>query len=359
MLETIREYALEQLAEAGDTDRLRRAHAEAFLALAESADMSAESDYGLRYDVLPPEQENLRAAIDWLRSGRADRARGSARDLTRELLGDRRPVRGGAQVRRAARKEVGSPTSFAPGHFAAMRALRSSRASTSRHSARTRRAWRCSGRPEMRRGLPSFCIRIGINTLTLGDARGRESCWSRAWPCIEGSVRPGARRRRSVLSGMSRTTRGTSSGGSSCSVGASRCARRSGSPGGKRAPWPTRRIASSSSGGSRSRRRTYRRALALSRRDRRPAVGRVHAGVHGAKRGRGWRRRPGGQALGRGRGRGGACSAGPVGDRARGIEKRVLVADGAVFERSRAKGHCSPYEAAVDEAPRAPTARRR
>jgi tetratricopeptide (TPR) repeat protein len=28
--------------------------------------MSAEHDYGRRYDILPPEQENLRAAIDWL-----------------------------------------------------------------------------------------------------------------------------------------------------------------------------------------------------------------------------------------------------------------------------------------------------
>jgi predicted ATPase len=28
--------------------------------------MSAESDYGRRYDILPPEQVNLRAAIDWL-----------------------------------------------------------------------------------------------------------------------------------------------------------------------------------------------------------------------------------------------------------------------------------------------------
>jgi tetratricopeptide (TPR) repeat protein len=66
MLATIREYARERLDESGEADELGRAHAEFFLALAESAAMSAEHDYGRRYDILPPEQENLRAAIDWL-----------------------------------------------------------------------------------------------------------------------------------------------------------------------------------------------------------------------------------------------------------------------------------------------------
>jgi predicted ATPase len=68
MLETIREYATEQLDAAGKTAELRRAHAEFFLALGESTAMSAEHDYGFRYDVFPPERENLRAAIDWLAS---------------------------------------------------------------------------------------------------------------------------------------------------------------------------------------------------------------------------------------------------------------------------------------------------
>jgi tetratricopeptide (TPR) repeat protein len=66
MLATIREYARDRLGEFGEADELGRRHAEFFLALAESAAMSAEHDYGRRYDVLPPEQENLRAAIDWL-----------------------------------------------------------------------------------------------------------------------------------------------------------------------------------------------------------------------------------------------------------------------------------------------------
>jgi len=68
MLETIREFASEQLEAAGKTVELRRAHAEFFVALGESEGMSAEHDYGFRYDVFPPERENLRAAIDWLAS---------------------------------------------------------------------------------------------------------------------------------------------------------------------------------------------------------------------------------------------------------------------------------------------------
>ena len=64
MLETIREYAREQLEKSGEGADVQRRHAAFFLALAESASMSAESDYGRRYDVLPPEQDNLRAAID-------------------------------------------------------------------------------------------------------------------------------------------------------------------------------------------------------------------------------------------------------------------------------------------------------
>ncbi|HLM36227.1 MAG TPA: tetratricopeptide repeat protein [Gaiellaceae bacterium] len=75
MLATILEFAREQLEDSGEAVRLRRAHADFFLALAESAAMSAEHDYGRRYDLLPPEKENLRAAIDWLAAaGEIERA---------------------------------------------------------------------------------------------------------------------------------------------------------------------------------------------------------------------------------------------------------------------------------------------
>jgi predicted ATPase len=66
MLETIREFASERLAESGDEDALRRKHAEFFLALAESANLAADAiDLGQRLELVLPDQENLRAAIDW------------------------------------------------------------------------------------------------------------------------------------------------------------------------------------------------------------------------------------------------------------------------------------------------------
>jgi predicted ATPase/class 3 adenylate cyclase len=68
MLETIREFALERLAEASDADEVGRRHAQFFLALAESAHLSVEA-YGMkgreRFDLVLPEQANLRSALDW------------------------------------------------------------------------------------------------------------------------------------------------------------------------------------------------------------------------------------------------------------------------------------------------------
>jgi predicted ATPase len=66
MLETINEFAAERLRESGEEDELRRKHAEFFLALAESANLSAEAtDLGPRPELVLPEQDNLRAALDW------------------------------------------------------------------------------------------------------------------------------------------------------------------------------------------------------------------------------------------------------------------------------------------------------
>jgi predicted ATPase/class 3 adenylate cyclase len=65
MLETIREYAVERVDVSGDGDVLRRLHAEYFLALAETASLSAESEGPERPEVVRPELDNIRAAIDW------------------------------------------------------------------------------------------------------------------------------------------------------------------------------------------------------------------------------------------------------------------------------------------------------
>jgi DNA-binding CsgD family transcriptional regulator/tetratricopeptide (TPR) repeat protein len=66
MLETIREYALEQLAASGETIDASRAHARYFTALAEQAepDLRGPSQQQLR-DTLEAELDNLRAALTW------------------------------------------------------------------------------------------------------------------------------------------------------------------------------------------------------------------------------------------------------------------------------------------------------
>jgi predicted ATPase len=68
MLETIREFAGEQLERADDVERARRSHADYFLGLAEDAGLCVEGIEagGERgYQTVLPERDNLRAAIDF------------------------------------------------------------------------------------------------------------------------------------------------------------------------------------------------------------------------------------------------------------------------------------------------------
>ena len=65
MLETIRDFAIEQLEAAGEGDVVRRRHAEYFLELGQSANLFAESDGPEHAEVVRAEQDNFRAAIDW------------------------------------------------------------------------------------------------------------------------------------------------------------------------------------------------------------------------------------------------------------------------------------------------------
>jgi non-specific serine/threonine protein kinase len=67
MLETIREYAWEQLVAHGEAEAGGRAHADYYLALAEAADASLSQgiDQKLWMERLEPEHENLRVALHW------------------------------------------------------------------------------------------------------------------------------------------------------------------------------------------------------------------------------------------------------------------------------------------------------
>jgi tetratricopeptide (TPR) repeat protein len=65
MLETIREFAQERLEASGEADALSRRHAEHFLAVGESANLSAESVGRERPELVRQEQDDFRRAIDW------------------------------------------------------------------------------------------------------------------------------------------------------------------------------------------------------------------------------------------------------------------------------------------------------
>jgi predicted ATPase/class 3 adenylate cyclase len=168
MLETIREFAADRLDESGEAAEVGRAHGEFFLALAESADMSAESDYGRRYDILPPEQENLRAAIDWLAAaGEIELALRLAIALENFWVivdpfeGVRRfetlLAEGGApKVVRARALRCYAGSLFLTGDFE--QAQRANEESLALFRAENDEA-----------GIAELLLRIGINTLALGD----------------------------------------------------------------------------------------------------------------------------------------------------------------------------------------------
>ena len=95
MLETTRAYALERLAEAGETERTLRRHAEAVLALLEPF---ATDDWqwratGVYVPAARVELDNLRAALEWSARGRRRRGRWPSRSpASRTACGGRRPT---------------------------------------------------------------------------------------------------------------------------------------------------------------------------------------------------------------------------------------------------------------------------
>ena len=67
MLETIRDYAAQQLEESGEAEDVRENQAAFFLALAEAANLCVERmDSAARHDLVAPEADNLREALRWM-----------------------------------------------------------------------------------------------------------------------------------------------------------------------------------------------------------------------------------------------------------------------------------------------------
>jgi predicted ATPase len=72
MLQTIREFAGDWLEGTGEPGEVRLRHAEFFIALAQAANLNIEAAGPMRHDLVIPEHDNFRAALDWtLRCERA------------------------------------------------------------------------------------------------------------------------------------------------------------------------------------------------------------------------------------------------------------------------------------------------
>jgi predicted ATPase len=65
MLETIREYAAEQLRTRGEAEQIARRHLRFLVAQAEPANLSAEAEGPQDFGVIIPEHQNARAALEW------------------------------------------------------------------------------------------------------------------------------------------------------------------------------------------------------------------------------------------------------------------------------------------------------
>ena len=68
MLETVRDYALEQLAASGELEQVQRRHADYFVMLAERAVPIVSGPRRRWWDRLEAEHDNLRAALAWSRT---------------------------------------------------------------------------------------------------------------------------------------------------------------------------------------------------------------------------------------------------------------------------------------------------
>lgn len=74
MLETVREYATQQLETAGEREEIGARHHKYFLELAERCNLFAEAELPQNFDTANSEQDNLRAAIGWPRERGQDGA---------------------------------------------------------------------------------------------------------------------------------------------------------------------------------------------------------------------------------------------------------------------------------------------
>jgi non-specific serine/threonine protein kinase len=186
MLETIREFGLEQLLVSGEEEAVRRAHAAYFLALAERAEPALWGGHqmGAWLEQLAAEQDNLRAALGWLLAHDPEQALRLAAALVRFWFGRGQLGEGRAWLEQAlvgqedepaaaqAWAELGMLATFQGDVDAAVPALAAARALAEAAADRSGMALACLGLAILalhQRDVDSAAVHAEIS-LTLFDA---------------------------------------------------------------------------------------------------------------------------------------------------------------------------------------------
>ena len=124
MLDTVREYVLDRLADSGELAAARQAHAEFFAALAEAAGTGLRRPEWQEWmERLELERDNLWAALAYAGDAQGDARRRPPRGWSGVVLRHRRARLGGAYVRRDRTGVGGGGAAAAPHRAAGLRLL--------------------------------------------------------------------------------------------------------------------------------------------------------------------------------------------------------------------------------------------
>jgi hypothetical protein len=180
MLDTIREYAREQLEDSPEAESIHRGHAEFFLAVARSANLNAGDlvPGGQRLDVAFEEQDNFRPALAWaLRNDEIELALELATALEQFWVAND-PAEGVRWFHRALVDNLGAERAFPAARAQALRAWGSS-THIAGDPARAERLWEQSlalfEELDDEHGCAVLLHRLGISAMIRGDlVRARE-----------------------------------------------------------------------------------------------------------------------------------------------------------------------------------------
>ena len=195
MLETVREYAREQLVAQGELETAAAAHAAYFLALAEEAEPRLRGTEQERWLAnLETAYDNLRAALGWAREHGERRAGAAAGERTRAFLGGGRPPdRGSNLVGDDAGGGCGAGSNPRSRRWTRPAGWHSTRRTTAEPRRCSRRRWRCGASWGIEAGSPPRSTVWERSPIVTGTSARPWRCWRRRWRCgVSWGIRTGS-----------------------------------------------------------------------------------------------------------------------------------------------------------------------